>query len=89
MTSSALPILSLIGLVYALRAFLGYRSVSQDAEQDYEYKKEQKEHKMLDGRISRDGYIRVFKRLHNPRRPTYIAATVFAILILTWPIPCF
>ena len=79
----AVGLLALIGTVYALRAFLGYRNVTQDAEQDYDYKKE---HKMLDRRISREGYIRVFKRLHNPRRPAYIAATVFAILILTWPI---
>jgi len=72
----AVGLLALIGTVYALRAFLGYRNVTQDAEQDYDYKKE---HKMLDRRIGREGYIRVFKRLHNPRRPAYIAATVFAI----------
>ena len=79
----AVGLLALIGLIYALRAYLGYRSVAQDAAQDYDYKKTRG---MLDKRISREGYIRVFRRLHNPRRPAYIAAGVFAILILTWPI---
>ena len=79
----AVALLAAIAMVYAARAFLGYRNVARDAQEDYDYKQERG---MLDGRISRDGYIRVFKRLHNPRYPAYIASTIFAILVLTWPI---
>ncbi|MEP3889091.1 MAG: hypothetical protein ABJN69_01415 [Hellea sp.] len=76
-------LLAVIALLYGLRAFLGYRNIERDAAEDYDYKQE---HAMLDGRISREGYIKVFKRLHNPRRPAYIATTLLAILVLTWPI---
>jgi len=79
----AVALLALIGLGYGLRAVLGYRQISRDAEEDYDYKQERG---MLDGELSREGYIRVFKRLHNPRRPAYIASGIFAILVLTWPI---
>ena len=75
--------LAIIGLLYSLRAYMGFREVARDAEDDYDYKQERS---MLDGRLSREGYIRVFKRLHNPRRPAYIATGIFAILVLTWPI---
>lgn len=79
----AVALLAAIGLLYGLRAFFGYRNVSQDAIDDYDYKQERG---MLDGKVSREGYIQVFKRLHNPRRPAYIAMTILAILVLTWPI---
>jgi len=79
----AVVLLALIGLLYSFRAYVGFRDVARDAEEDYDYKQERG---MLDGRLSRDGYIQVFKRLHNPRRPAYIATGIFAILSLTWPI---
>ncbi|MDB2437305.1 hypothetical protein N9W89_01200 [Hellea sp.] len=79
----AVALLALIGLGYGVRAIIGYRQIAKDAEQDYDYKQERG---MLDGSLSREGYIKLFKRLHNPRRPAYIALGIFAILILTWPI---
>lgn len=79
----AIGLLCLIGLSYAVRALIGFRTVAKDAAEDYDYKQSRK---MLDDRLSQEGYIRVFKRLHNPRRPAYVAMAIFAILILTWPI---
>lgn len=79
----AVAILALIGLLYSVRAYIGFRDIERDAQEDYGYKQERG---MLDGRLSREGYIRVFKRLHSPRRPAYIATAIFAILIFTWPI---
>lgn len=79
----AVAILAIVGLFYGLRAFIGYRNVARDAAQDYDYKLEQG---MLDGRLSREGYIRAYKRFHNPRGSLYIAATLGAILVLTWPV---
>jgi len=74
--------LMLIGLIYGIRAFIGYRNVARDAESDYDYKYPKG---MIDKRLSREGYIQAYKRSHNPRSAAYIAGTVAAILILTWP----
>lgn len=79
----ALLLLCLIGAAYAVQAYVGFRNVLRDAEEDYDYKQERS---MLDGRLSRDSYVKVFKRLHSPRKPAYIATTIFAIIVLTWPI---
>ena len=79
----AIVLLAVIGLSYAVRALIGFRGVAKDAAEDYDYKQS---NKMLDGRLSQEGYISVFKRLHSPRRPAYIATAIFTILILTWPI---
>lgn len=75
-------LLVIIGLFYGVQAFLGYKAVARDALSDYEYKKTEG---MIDKRLSKDGYIRAYKRFNNPRRPAYIAGTIAAILLLTWP----
>jgi len=78
----AVALLAIIGLSYGLRAFIGYRNIARDAEDDYDYKEPQG---MIDPRISKEGYIRAYKRFHNPRSSAYVAATFAAILGLTWP----
>lgn len=78
----AIALLAVVGLVYGLRAFLGYRSVARDAQSDYDYKQPQG---MIDARLSREGYIRAYKRFHNPRGSAYVAGAIAAILILTGP----
>jgi len=70
----------LIGVVYALRAALGYYNVARDAKADYDYKFPQG---MIDKRLNEEAYIRVFKRVHNPRSAAYIAGTIFAIFAIT------
>jgi len=78
----AVALLVVIGLAYGVRAFLGYRNVARDAEEDFDYKKPQG---MVDDRVSREGYIRAYKRFHNPRSALYVAGTIAAIILLTWP----
>jgi len=78
----AFLILALIACVYGVRALLGYRAVARDAESDYEYKHEQS---MIDPRLSRDGYIRAYRRFNNPRSTAYVAGAMAAILLLTAP----
>lgn len=77
-----LIIFFLVFLVYALRAFFGYRVVARDAIEDYDYKLDKG---MVDPRIGREGYIRAYKRLHNPRRLMWIAITLALIMVLTFP----
>ncbi len=78
----AAALLALIGVFYAARALIGYRNVARDAETDFDYRQPQG---MIDNRLSREGYIRAYKRSHNPRSAAYIAGTIAAILLLTWP----
>ncbi len=78
----AAALLALIGVFYAAKAFIGYRNVARDAEADFDYRQPQG---MIDARLSKGGYIRAYKRSHNPRSAAYIAGTIAAILLLTWP----
>jgi len=75
-----LAILGAIIAIYGLRAALGYRSVQRDAEDDYAYKVK---HGMMDERLSQDGYIRAYRRFHNPRAPLFVAATLLIIILST------
>ncbi len=76
----ALVILGVIIAIYGLRAALGYRSVAQDAQDDYDYKIQ---NAMSVHGLSKDGYLRAYRRFHNPRAPLYVAATLSAIVLLT------
>jgi len=78
----AIALLALIGVVYGIRAYIGYKAVARDAEEDYNYKHPQG---MIDKRLSKDGYIRAYKRFHNPRGSVYVASGIATILILTGP----
>ena len=78
----ALALLALLALIYGVRAFLGYRQVAQDAEEDYAFKSKEG---MVDPRLSREGYIRAYKRYYSPRSKAYIAAAFIAVLALTAP----
>lgn len=71
---------ALIGVIYALRAAYGYYNVARDAQADYEYKHPQG---MIDERLTKDQYLRVYKRVYNPRNLAYIAGAIFAIFIIT------
>ncbi|MEP1231241.1 MAG: hypothetical protein ABJG88_11235 [Litorimonas sp.] len=71
---------AVIGVIYALRAIAGYYAVGRDARADYDYKHPQG---MIDNRLNEESYIRVYKRVHNPRNLAYIAVTIFSIFALT------
>jgi len=81
--SSLFWLLGVIGLISAffiVRAWLGYRRVARDAESDYAYKVDQN---MVDRRLSKDGYIRAYKRYYAPRSIAYTGAGFMAVLVLT------
>lgn len=78
----ALALLGVIALIYGVRAFVGFRNVARDAQADYAFKADQN---MIDRRLDQDGYIRAYKRFHNPRGLLYMAGGISAILILTAP----
>lgn len=78
----ALIIIGGIALLYGFRAYLGYRAVAKDAEADYTYKFSEG---MLDKRLSREGYIRAYKRYNNPRSTAFVGIGMASILLLTVP----
>lgn len=78
----ALALLAVFALIYGVRAFIGFRNVARDAEADYAFKSDQN---MIDSRLDQEGYIRAYKRFHNPRGLLYMASGMSAILILTAP----
>ncbi len=78
----ALAFVGVLAIIYGLRAVLGYRQVARDAEEDFDFKSGQG---MVDKRLSRDGYIRAYKRFYAPRSKAYIAWALGAILVLTAP----
>jgi amino acid transporter len=73
-------IVGIIIFIYGLRAFLGYRNVARDAEDDYQYKVK---NGMDDPRLTKEAYIRAYKRFYNPRGPLYVAGTLLVMVLLT------
>lgn len=74
--------IAIIGVIiafYGIRAFLGYRSVARDAEADYTYKTQ---NGMDNPLLSKEGYIRAYKRFYNPRGSLYVAGTLTAMVVL-------
>lgn len=76
-------IVAVIALTYGLRAIVGYRQVNRDADDDYAYKSREG---MIPKGVSRDAYIRAYRRFHAPRSTAYVAGAMSAILLLTYPI---
>lgn len=72
----------LIAGVYFFRAFIGFKTIAQDAPSDYAYKVREN---MLPPSISEAAYIRAYKRFHAPRAPLHVAGVLSAIAILTLP----
>ncbi len=75
-----LGLIAIIALFYIVRAVLGYQRVAQDAKSDYIYKSE---NNMIDDRISKEGYIRAYKRFYAPRNHAYIGGGILAVAVLT------
>lgn len=73
-------IVGVVILVYGLRAFIGYRNVARDSEEDYAYKVKLG---MDDPRLTKEGYIKAYKRFYNPRGPLYVAVTLLTMVLLT------
>lgn len=71
-----------ISLIYAVRAYFGYKTVAADAVSDYHYKKE---NGMVRPTLSEDGYVRAYKRFHNPRGHLHIAVATGIMAIFTIP----
>lgn len=77
-----LVLLLLIAAVFFLRAFLGSRTVAEEAPVEYAYKSREN---MLPSGVSEAAYIRAYRRFHAPRAPLHVAGVLSAIAILSLP----
>lgn len=72
----------LIAFVYGVRAWAGFRQVAQDARTEYDYKMDAG---MISKSVTRDQYMRAYRKSHAPRAPAYVAVTLSVIALLTLP----
>lgn len=72
--------LALLALIFGIRAFLAYRRLPGEAADDWDYQVSQN---MQDLRLTKDAYIRAYKKVHAPRGVMYIASVCAGILVLT------
>lgn len=78
----AMGLILLLSVIYGVRAYFGYKTVESDARDDFIYKKSQN---MISPHLSEEGYIRAYKRFHNPRSQAHIAFATALMAILTLP----
>lgn len=77
-----LGLLLVVAAFFALRAFIGFKTVAKEAPLDFTYKQSQG---MLPPGTAQPAYVRAYKRYHAPRAPLHVAAVLAAIAILTLP----
>ncbi|HHL43606.1 MAG TPA: hypothetical protein ENJ42_08315 [Hellea balneolensis] len=73
---------AVIAAIYGVRAWLGYRRLERDADEDWEYRASEG---MTDRNTTKEEYISAFKRVHAPRAQLYMAMGLVSILLLTIP----
>lgn len=72
-----------LAVIFAFRAFLGYRVIERDAAADYRYKAA---NDMVSIDVTQDHYVKAYRRLHGPRGSAYIAISLLATTVLTLPL---
>ena len=72
----------ILAVIFAVRAFIGYRAVKNDAHDDFNYKKSRS---MIDPRLSEAGYKQAYIRFYAPRKQVFTALSFACVGILTVP----
>jgi len=72
--------IALLALIFGLRTFLAYRRLPREAADDWDYQVSQN---MQDLRLTKDAYVRAYKKVNAPRGILYIASVLGLILVLT------
>ncbi len=72
--------LAIFGVLLGLRAWLGYRRLTAEAEADWDYRVA---HDMQDLRLDKAGFVRAFRKVNAPRLSLYLAGGAGLIIILT------
>ena len=78
-----LALILLLAIIFAVRAYVNYKAVKQDAQDDYAYKKSRG---MIDERLSEAGYRRAYMRFYSPRKHIFMTGAFTTIAVLTVPV---
>ncbi|PHR61212.1 MAG: hypothetical protein COA43_04330 [Robiginitomaculum sp.] len=76
----AIAAMGLVASFFGIWAFVGYRKLAGDAAADWDYKLA---NNMQDLRLTKEAYIRAYRKVNAPRFPLYMAAGAGLILLLT------
>lgn len=72
--------MAVLAIIFGLRTFLAYRRLPKDAAEDWDYQVSQN---MQDLRVTKESYVRAYKKVHAPRAQLYIASVFASIFVLT------
>ena len=73
---------AVLALLCFTRALVSWARLSRDGEEDYNYRLQEG---MIGSQISKDTYLRAYRRFHAPRAAIYMTAALVAMLVLTFP----
>ncbi|HFB54488.1 MAG TPA: hypothetical protein ENJ46_01070 [Hellea balneolensis] len=79
----ALGVVAVLAIVLGVRAFVEYKKLPAEAAQEYDYRVAENLH---DNKTDKEQYVRAYRRAHAPRATAYLAATLAAISLLTFPV---
>ena len=71
---------ALVALAVTLRALIGWRGLSQDANDDFDYRTQ---HGMLPATVTREDFVATYRRVNGPRAATYAALALWTVLLAT------
>ncbi len=77
-----LVVVAILMAVFALRTWIQARKLEQEAQEEWAYRVSEN---MQDLRLTKDGFVRAYTKVHAPRGSKYIAMTLAAVLVLTIP----
>lgn len=74
-----LPV-ALVALVATIRAGLGWVGLGREAAEDYAYRRA---HGMVPPSVGEAEFVQTYRRVNGPRTATYLAGTLWAVLLAT------
>lgn len=77
-----LTVFILIGLFFLIKGLFGYRRIGAEAGEEYDFRRTDSNE--VD-KISRDGFVRAYRRFYGPRSQVYRGLSILAAAFLTLP----
>lgn len=75
-------VFGLIGLFFLVRGLIGYRRITGEAGDEYDIRRNDS---MEVDNISREGFVRAYRRFYGPRSQVYRGLSILAAAVLTLP----
>ena len=83
MIEFVLAICLMLSVVFTLRAVTGYRGLSDEAKQEYQFRREDG---LMSDAVSETQFVEAYRRAHGPRGAVYFALTLVFVAVMTWPL---